>query len=160
MTVTPLPGREKRAEIASLLPVGGEPYEMSSKVGPRLRDECMLEGRLHFGVSHLSLISLTDEARFLWGRLPVNLEKYDMRSVNVPSFINSTAIPAMRSARIQECAADRPKDTPTDHGKKHLPHKRTSFAIFFGNYFPPCLSHLRKCESDSIGAVGSPDCLN
>jgi hypothetical protein len=142
MTVRPPPGREKRAEIASLLPLGGEPYEMSSKVDPRLRDECMFEGRLHFGVNHLSLISLTDEARFLRGRLPVNLEKYDMRSVNVPSFISSTAIPAMRSARIQECAAARPKDTLTDHGKKYLPHKRTTFAIFLGTTFlPVCHTH-------------------
>src|SRR5262245_1976729 len=26
----------------------------------------------------------------------------------------------------------------------------------FWNYFPPCLSHPRKCESDSFGAVASP----
>ncbi len=35
-----------------------------------------------------------------------------------------------------------------------------SLRDFFWNYFRPCLSHPRKCESDSFGAVESPDCLN
>src|SRR3989442_307391 len=48
MIATPLPGREERSEIAIILPVGGELYEMSSMVDPHLRHGCMFEWSTYF----------------------------------------------------------------------------------------------------------------
>ncbi|SRR6266496_3569728 len=142
MTATPLPGRTNRSEIASISPVAGEPYEMSPKPVFVCDSDACSSSSLHFCMSHLSLFRLTDEARFLWGHLPVNLKKSDKRSVKAPCLNNSTAIPPLRSARIQKCAVAGGKDTPTDYAKKQLAHKRTACAIFFGTTFVPvCHTH-------------------
>jgi len=133
---------------------------MSSMVDHRLRHGYRFRWSTPIWRESLIAIRLIIPSSIPMRRLLGNLKADGKRNVKLLCFINSTSISAMRSARIQESAVARPKDAPTDYPKQQLPYKQTLCTIFFGNYFPPCLSHPRKCESDSFGAVGSPDCLN